>query len=166
MHVASERRSLFYRVAYLGDRISQIKKFQIKKFHSVLSLKNEQSHPEGHICTPHRSGPCLLLSNPQEKISTLKLRKDHLRLLCFTEPKINRLTVLPTGKIKSYSSIKNLFDKSHIELGIKNLFTMSKNRVSCHLNSEIKKRDYSFTWEQKQVKSEQLLGQSEYGFMY
>lgn len=108
----------FYRVACLWDHaFFRYKSFRFKSF--ILCHLWKMSNPilRKHSYPTHKC-PCPLLSIPQEKISILKQRKDHLRLLCYTEPNINRLMCFLLIKSRAIANIKNLFDKSLIELEI------------------------------------------------
>lgn len=75
-------------------------------------LKNEQYSPEGHIPTAHRSGPGLIIQAPGKDLHT-KVEKRPSRTSLLPKPKINRETVLPTGKFKSYSKHKNVWPKTY-----------------------------------------------------
>lgn len=78
-----------------------------------------------------------------------KEENKHLSLLCFTKLKISRLTVLSTGKIKSYRQHQTL-GESFRKLGINDYFPEPRKRISC---CWVQKSQDSISWRTKLVEA-------------
>lgn len=76
-----------------------------------------------------------------------KEENKHLSLLCFTKLKISRLTVLSTGKIRSYRQHQTLGESCR-KLGINDSFPEPRKKISC---CWVQKSQDSISWRTKLV---------------